>query len=165
MPNPTRSPWIRALGILLMLMGGWYLLAIAGMLINATWSGGLRMGDLGIPLVTLLTGVGFVWLGWVLWNGTAPLGHTLQPATRRYLGNGLIAVGLLMAVLAGGCTLIAGGVMVAPLLTNPGQGNVVEALAMGGIAIVTGGPFIAMGLGLFALGRHLKGIPINAPES
>lgn len=70
-----------------------------------------------------------------------------QPsATARFFGYAMIAVGVLITLLSGGCTLV--GLFIG--LTEKGSSGLI------GTALIFGLPFVAIGIGLVVGGRTLS---------
>ena len=77
----------------------------------------------------------------------------------RFLGAGLLAIGVLMMVLCGGCGAFFLLFYLVDGLAHPND------MPMALIPLVVGGVPALIGLGLFALGRSLRRTPSRPPPS
>jgi membrane protein implicated in regulation of membrane protease activity len=80
----------------------------------------------------------------------------MTDATRRFLANLLMAVGGLIALLCGGCTVFFLGAAIVALFPGGASDNASTPLVPGITAILVGGLPTVLGVALFLWGRRMK---------
>ncbi len=82
--------------------------------------------------------------------------QTMSDASRRFFANLLMAVGGLMTILCGGCTVFFLGTAILTSLRGSEGSNASDALSLGISAILVGGMPTVVGAALFLWGRRMK---------